>query len=318
MSRTFWLISPHSKKTTTLTAADRQAFRADAIKIEVYYVESGETIVISHGQNAILVDGGSGTRTDRNDKVGGSLARRLPSHSLQAIVASHPHRDHTNFHHVLATAHRDRFAPRGAWYFDNATLAAHANWRRLQHWQPNLPFQRQAVNDNPTQDRVNRIPLLSGEAKAYLLRGTTNATSIESQKYWSVFLFLRFRNAWMLFTGDAYKGYENLLLNRLQALNPRAHLLKVTHHGSSDGTSEQLVSSLRPKIAVASTDSDPGHRLEPDVRGRLSASAIYATYDPHRRRHPKKDIIVRTDGWIWEEDGFEGVLFEVWTREPVL
>ena len=318
MSRTFWLVSSGGKRTIAPSTSERQAFRADAIQIEMYYVESGEAIVISRGRNAILVDGGSGTNTNRNDQVGGVLGSRLARHSLQAIVTSHPHRDHSNFHHALVTAHLDRFAAAGALYFDNATPAAAANWQRLQNWQPNLPFQRVAVADDQAKDADNRIPLLSGEADAYLLRGSTNATSIKSKKYWSVFLFLRFRDAWMLFTGDAYKGYENLLLNRLEALNPSAHLLKVTHHGSSGGTSEQVVSSLRPKISIASTDSDPGHRLETDVRARLSESAIYATYDTRRRRHPGKDIIVRTDGRVRQEDGFAGILFEVWRREPAL
>lgn len=317
MSRTFWLVSQNGKQTTRLTPAERQAFRADALQIVMYYVASGEAIVISHGQNAILVDGGSG-RGNKNDAVGGALAGRLPRHSLQAVVASHPHQDHTNSHHALATAHTDRFAPGAAQYFDNATGAADANWGRLQDWQPNLPFTRVPVTDDGQQDAVNRIPLFSGEAEAHFLRGTTGAQSTERRKYWSVFLFLRFRNAWMLFTGDAYKGYENLLLNRLEALNPRAHLLKVTHHGSSDGTSEQLVTSLRPAISIASTDADPGHRLEPDVRTRLSASAIYATYDPRRPRHPAKDIIIRTDGRIRLVDRVQGVLFEIWRRQPAL
>lgn len=81
----------------------------------------------------------------------------------------------------------------------------------------------------------------------------------------------------MLFTGDAYKGYENFLLPRLQALTNRVHLLKVTHHGSSSGTSPRLIAALNPAIAIASTDSDPGHRLEPDVEARLANAAIYMT-----------------------------------------
>jgi len=318
MSRTFWLVSSDSKKTITPTISERRAFRADAIQIEMYYVDSGEAILISRGRNAILVDGGSGTNTNRNDQVGGVLGSRLARHSLQAIVTSHPHRDHSNFHHALVTGHRDRFAPGGALYFDNGTPAATTNWQRLQNWQPNLPFQRVAVADDQAKDVDNRIPLFSGDADAFLLRGSTNATTIKSKKYWSVFLLLRFRDAWMLFSGDAYKGYENLLLNRLEALNPNAYLLKVTHHGSSDGTSKKLVSSLRPKISIVSTDSDPGHRLETDVRARLSKSAIYATYDTRRKRHPRKDVIVRRDGRVRQENGFAGILFEVWRKEPAL
>lgn len=317
MSRTFWLVSENGRKTTHLTPEDREEFREDAIEITMYYVGEGEAIVISRGNRAVLVDGGEGTGTNRNDDLGRVLAARLTPGSLRAIVASHPHRDHTNFHHVLATEYADRFAA-GARYFDNATPAADANWQRLQQWQPNLPFLREAVTDQPARDDEDRIQGLGAGIDAHLIRGTTDATSTKSQKYWSVFLFLRYRSAWMLFTGDAYKGYENRLLPRLEAISRRTHMLKVTHHGSSSGTSAQFVASLRPAISIASTDEDPSHRLEDDVRDRLSTTAIYATYDPNRPQHPEKDIVVRTDGWIWEENGFEGVLFEVSTREPVL
>ena len=316
---TFWLVSANGRRSTDLSPPNRQLFRSDAIEITMYYVGEGEAVVISRGDRAILVDGGEGTGTNRNDALGAELAQRLPSGSLRAIVASHPHRDHTNFHHVLATQYTDRFAA-NARYFDNATPAANSNWQRLQQWQPKLPFTRHRVTNQPARDGEHRIPGLGSGVSAHLLRASTGAQSIEAQKYWSVFLLLRYRNARMLFTGDAYRGYENRLTTRLQALhqNSRVQLLKVTHHGSSSGTSPQLVASLRPAISIASTDVAPTHRLEPDVRTRLVTTAIYATYDGNRSQHPRKDIIVRTDGYIWEENGVAGALFEVRMRDPVM
>lgn len=312
-------MSPNDKRAATLTPRERQAFRADALQIEMYYVRCGEAILISHGPNAILVDGGSDTRSDRNVTLGSRFARRIPQHSLKAIVASHPHRDHTNFHHALVTTCQDRLDPRGALYFDNATEPADSNWQRLETWQPNLPLRRVPVSERAGLDSSDRIPGFARDAEAHLLRGSTSARSIEGQKYWSVFLFLRFRRAWMLFTGDAYKGYERGVLPRLEALSPQAHLLKVTHHGSSDGTSEELVSSLRPKVAIVSTDAPADHRLEADVRQTLmdAKSEIYATYEPGRPPR-KRDIVVRTDGRMWEQDGCTGILFEVRTRPPAL
>ena len=316
MSRTFWIVSANTRATVTLSVAERQAFWNDAIEVAMYYVGQGEAIVVSRGNRAVLVDGGAGAGSTRNDAIGDRLAGRLGPGSLRAIVASHPHTDHTNFHPVLAVRHGDRFTA-GARYFDNATPAADANWQRLQGRQPNLPFLRGAVRDQPGQDQNDRIPGLGSGTDAFMIRGSTSATSAESQKYWSVFMILRFRKAWLLFTGDAYKGYENRLLPRLEAITPRIHLLKVTHHGSSDGTSASLVSSLRPAISIASTDPDPTHRLEADVRTRLSTSEIYATYDPVRSPNPR-DVIVRTDGRTRQKDGLTGIIFEVWTRVPAL
>lgn len=134
-----------------------------------------------------------------------------------------------------------------------------------------------------------------------------------------MFTLLGFRNAWMLFTGDAYHLYERNILPRIQALigGNRVHLLKVTHHGSSDGTDAQFVAGIRPAIAIASTDADPGHRLEQDVIQRLGTAAIYQTYDPGRPTR-RKDVVARTDGYLWTDGVNTGVMFEIVTRNRAL
>ena len=312
---TFWLISNNEKRSIQLSAARQQAFRSAAIEITMFYVGKGEAILISRGNRAILIDGGAGTGRDKNDALGEELAKRITPGTLRAIVATHPHRDHTNFHHILTTTkYADRFAS-SAEYFDNGTSFAGSNWTRLKNWEPNLPFERHAINATPGNDSKDRV---YGLGKNHLLR----AKGAKSRpKYWSVFMLLRFKKARMLFTGDAYKSYENRLLPRLEALTSRVHLLKVTHHGSKDGTSPKLVASLRPAIAIASTDAAGTHSLEKKVRDRLEQqqTTIYTTYDRTRPSQQKrKDIIVRTDGTTRKKGTFKGVLFEVQTRAPVL
>ncbi len=98
----------------------------------------------------------------------------------------------------------------------------------------------------------------------------------------------------------------------------RVHVLKVTHHGSSSGTSPNLIQTLLPEIAFASTDKSPTHRLEDDVRATLHDAAIYTTHDKSRPKHKEKDIIIRTDGRERMIAGTRGVMFEVWRRQPAL
>ena len=144
---------------------------------------------------------------------------------LVAVVASHPHRDHTNAYHALIVDHRGIFAD-GALYFDNATVFADSNWERLGKWQPDLPFERRPVRDERGEDACDLLPAFDRDAAAHFLRSTTKVKkpNSESVKYWSAFLYLRFRDAWMLFTGDAYKGYEDQLYPRLKDLSTRAHV----------------------------------------------------------------------------------------------
>ncbi len=136
MSRTFWLVTPSGRAVAHLTAADRQLFRQDALEITMYSVGDGEAIVVSQGSRAILVVGCSGSRKKRNDSLGTALGSRLDAGTLHAIVASHPHQDHTNFYPVMVTNHADRFAA-GAEFFDNATPGADSAWTNLKNWQPN-------------------------------------------------------------------------------------------------------------------------------------------------------------------------------------
>ncbi len=264
----FQLISDNDRRSATPAAADRALFSANALEIRMYYVPEGETILITRGQDALLMEGGSG-RALRNTALAQAIAGELQGRRLRAIVASHPHRDHMNSHSNLVGA--VTFAA-GARYFDNGIPAADANFQQITDDHSSLPFQRVAVLPNQ-QDNANRIiPRFGGaDADVHLLRSATNGQSHATQVYWSVFVFLRLRNSWMLFTGDVVtKLYETNMTPRLQALNTRTHFLKLTHHGNKPGTSQDFVSAMRPAIAAASTDDDPGHTLDTEVRTRLT------------------------------------------------
>ncbi len=72
---------------------------------------------------------------------------------------------------------------------------------------------------------------------------------------------------------------------------------------------------------MASSNDDAGHELDGEVRTRLSqvldGAIVYATHDSARPTNPR-DVIVRTDGYQWEDDdGAVGVLFEV-THVPTV
>ncbi len=313
----FLLISDNDRRAATLGAAERAMFRADALEIRMYYVPEGETILVTRGQDALLLEGGSG-RALRNPALAQAITGQLLGRRVRAIVASHPHRDHTNSHSSLVGV--VNFAP-GARYFDNGIPAADANFQRIKDDHQTLPFKRVPVLPNQRDDANRIVPRFGGAgADVHMLRSNTNSQTHSGQVYWSVFVFLRLRNAWMLFTGDVItKLYQTRMTPRLQALNPRTHFLQLSHHGNKTGTSQDFVSALRPAIAAASTDDDPGHELDQEVRDRLSNvnSRVLATFDP-KRSAAKRDIIVRTDGFMWGDGTGDGVLFEVVEQQPAL
>lgn len=85
--------------------------------------------------------------------------------------------------------------------------------------------------------------------------------------------------------------------------------LRSRHHGSSSGTGNYLVSTVRPGIAIASTGDDSGHFLEADTLARLGGRPgprrVYETL-------VDGDIILRTDGRAYN-DGF---LYEATFNDP--
>ncbi len=301
----FFLVSDSGMQRTQLVDVDAADFRADALETRLYYVGAGEAIVVSrnHGRAAILIDGGA-AQSRTNKKRARPLGRRLKDGSLHAIVASHPQTDHTNFHATLAREFERKFAP-GARYFDNGTALATERFNSLAAV-GDLPFERVAVDDDRSQDKVNRTRGLGRDVDVRMLRLGRPKTD---PRYRSVLVWIKFREARLLFAGHAEVGYEEELLPRLNRISKRAHLLKVTRHGNRAGTSVKLVRALRPAIASVSSHRGQRHGLDKQVRRRLAGARVYATNDPARRK--RGDVIVRTDGLTWSDGDNEGILFEV-------
>ena len=308
----FFLVGDGKVEEVELDPASLADFHAEMLEIRLYYVGPGEVILITRnsGDTAILVDGGGANR-DTNMKRARPFGKLLKAKSLRAIVASHPHNDHTNFHVTLATEFPAVFS-NDAKYFDNATTVADQKFAALQAHGA-LPFARDPVIDDLNRDGDDRIDDFGGdgEVRVHMLKLDRAGTDEDVR---SVFMWMFYRDARLLFTGDVDANYERDILNRVKAVSDRAHFLKLTHHGNEDGNTKELIDDLRPGIAVASTHTDIGHELDSEVRIRLGDAVVRATNDTVRST--SGDVIVRTDGFIWEVGSLEGILFEVEEEAP--
>ena len=130
------------------------------------------------------------------------------------------------------------------------------------------------------------------------------------------------RAARILLTGDAYghheasHKYEQNLLEKHKddPYFSEIDVLKITHHGSKHGTSQEFVDATQPKINLASSadSSHKGHALEPRIRTRLSSQlGILAVV---RTTNKNGDISVRTEGRRVTFSGHRGVLYELNTE----
>ncbi len=287
------------------SASRRTKFANSHLEVLMFNVGDGEAVLIAFpNRRAWLVDGGSGSGTAKNLELGRRLSTHLRERDLvlEALVPSHPHKDHLGALAALLRA--------GPPLADPLTIyrSVDATWNPDTGWMGDL---KRAVADLPSQ--VNWVPLQNAHREVAVADGVSAHLFAGSGEgpYTSIFLQLRFHQARLLFTGDSHCRYERELLERFGEDDFRSDVLKVTHHGSSTGTAQRVVNAVKPALALASTAPDDGHRLEADTLLRLRNNGaqrrIYETVIDG-------DIILRTDGQAFGG----GVLYQVELVAPGL
>ena len=306
MSSHFFRVTDEGIEAVTVPDSTRNKLRADALEMFMFSVGEGEAIILKRRGLATLIDGGAGGGS--NAPLGHFLYRWLLDHNLKlkAFDASHPHVDHLNAVTTLLQEGGDGILAPGATFLDNGEVYGTTlkNTLVAELGRHNLAVVHVKGGNNPTTFRLAS----SVTAKLFTYPHSSHGTN-----YQSVFMAVKFRNARFLFTGDVYDEYEKHLLQSPNRDDLPAHVLKITHHGSSGGSCQEFVDHVKPRIAVASSTTDADHRLEQDVRGRLARYAeVFDTATANG------DVVVRTDGKLQTIEGKQGVLFEVETISPGL
>ena len=100
--------------------------------------------------------------------------------------------------------------------------------------------------------------------------------NLEDENDSSQIYLVIYNNIKMLFTGDASKSSEELLLDNYDIGN--IDILKVGHHGSNTSSSEKFIKEINPKISLISVGKDNkyGHPSK-QVLENLDNSKIYRT-----------------------------------------
>ena len=93
-------------------------------------------------------------------------------------------------------------------------------------------------------------------------------------------LMVKYRTFQMLFTGDLEGETEKELARNPEELN--ADILKVGHHGSSNGSSEEFLQAVTPELSIISCgeNNQYGHPAEETLeRLKTAGSRILVTAD---------------------------------------
>ena len=281
----------------------RRLFEDSHLEVRMFNVGHGEAILlIFDDERAWLMDCGSNSQP-RNQRLGESILAYLEERHLvlDTIIAAHPHFDHAGAVETILNSSSSHIAsPVTIYRSDIDQWRSTSGWR--SRYQEAISARGDGVIEYVLRD-ANREVSISDSVEAHLFVGSGDGY------YTSVFAHIRYRNARLLFTGDAKCSYEIELLNAFGEEDFRADMLKVTHHGSSSGTAKQVLNKIRPGISIASTGDDAGHRLEQDTLARLGGR-------PGRGRVFETvvdgDIILQTDGRPYRG----GVLYRVEFETP--
>ncbi|MGH8051274.1 MAG: ComEC/Rec2 family competence protein [Arenimonas sp.] len=269
-------------------------------------VGQGDAILLEFSCAAMLIDTG-GEITDRvsgNDRLRDYLesffGRRSDlARTLQLVVLSHPHKDHTNGVPVILEAEPAIVVMN---VLDDGTPSSHASGRKGQVALETYAQETEGVGyvglaesdiktvSGATNQVIDPINCRRGNAgvdpKISALWGRVDLDTgwANDANNDSVVLRVAFGKSVFLFTGDLEAEGISAMLESygLDRSVFNADVLKVGHHGSSNATTADFVAAVTPKIAVIqSGDSTPDQeRFSAYAFGHPNAVALTLLLDP--------------------------------------
>ena len=218
--------------TTTQTSAN--------VTIKFIDVGQGEAILIALPEKTVLIDAGP---TGSAPKIA-QVLQELGRDKIDYLVATHPDEDH-----IGGMADVISSTQIGTIYAPNKTNNT-ATYRKFLT----------AIQNNNLQITLAEAGTIIDQTDSYkleILWPKKDANFPDTNDY-SIIIKLTVGNKTFLFTGDAP---TNAILNS----NPgHIDVLKLSHHGSRTGTTEQLVRKLSPTYAILSyaVDNPYGHPMQ--------------------------------------------------------
>jgi len=231
-------------------------------------VGQGDAILVSWGKTQILVDGGP------DDRVLSCLGEHMPfwDRKLEMVILTHPEKDHGGglisvverykvnyfvcgvlgspslfYQKLLAVISRENLCLINPWQGDELTIGG----VKIKFYWPDKGWIAQQLSVR-TKDLANFDISRSG-LMYQNISGSPNDFSLVFK--------ISFDDFDVLLTGDADQKVQPEILATTSL--PRVDVLKVAHHGSKYAFLDEVLSQVRPKLAVISVGKNPwGHPTE--------------------------------------------------------
>lgn len=223
--------------------------RLPSPEIALIDVGQGDATLLRDGSRAVLVDGGGWRYGDLGGRVVLPALAALGVRQLDAVVATHPDRDH-----CAGLVDVARYMPVGEVWVGPGWVEDRCAAELLT-----LPRLRWRVLWRGEEERVGRWRLRVLHPRAGQRRARNDRSLV-------IFAELDRYRLWL--TGDIEASGERQLARDLAAdrsrvspidrqRGPRVDILKVAHHGSKTSTTEAFLRRVRPQLALIS--AGPGN-----------------------------------------------------------
>lgn len=251
----------------------------------------------------MVVDGGP------NDKILGCLGKHMPfwDRHINLVVMTHPQKDHMQgLIPVLERYSVDYFVRSDV---DNMTEGYKKLSDVIRNKKIPVKFvttgERIAVGSTslsmlwPSVDQIAKGKAALGLSPASQGSTLTNnsqvlGASVGDLNDYSLVFFLRYGSFDALFTGDADSRVENNYTS-VKLADDSLEVLKVPHHGSKTGMTNEFVSWLHPKLSIFSVGKNSyGHPSS------LAIDLLKEIGSDIKRTDQEGDIEVVSDGRSWQ------------------
>jgi competence protein ComEC len=222
------------------------------LKIYVLDVGQGDAILVvcPKGQHRLLIDTGARGYPGSQQAFRTQLASLLGTNPrLDVVVSTHPHEDHIgSLEWVLSTFKVRTFVDSGRPY--TTSFAGIERLAKSKQRAGQLEYFR--ATKSPAAHLVDFCPASNVSAQLLIPDGFGHESNLNND---SVVVLVTYNDQHFLFTGDAEKKEEGLLLaDPVTSRHVRqVQLYKVGHHGAATSTTESLLQVMQPAVAVISS-----------------------------------------------------------------